>query len=214
VIEDHGKKKKNGAEEFGEGSDPGDGLGVDGVEGEAEGSPKSEDGSVEGSDEQIYQGDYGWVQKDVDEMPTDGVLAKELELRDVGKKLERTIVIGANVGFCLSLTRKVPDFSSENLAEVLAFEDDGILEDLEFVVGDEVVAEGGGVEGKREEDEDGEMEEAGAVRSWRRWNDVRRRYDGAGRWALLRVFAFPGQDYGSLTQGWGERKIEKKEQRA
>jgi len=163
VIEDHGKKKKNGAEEFGEGSDPGDGLGVDGVEGEAEGSPEGEDGGVEGSDKQIHEGNDNGVQEDVNEVPADGMLTKKLELCGVGKKLEGTIVVGADVGFVLGLASEVPDFSCENLAETFAFEDDGILENLELVVGDEVVAQSGGVESEGEEDEDGEMEEAGAA---------------------------------------------------
>jgi len=34
------------------------------------------------------------------------------------------------------------------LTEVFGFENQRILEDLEFVVGDELVAEGGGVEGE------------------------------------------------------------------
>jgi len=96
-------------------------------------------------------------------MPADGMLAKELILGGVEEKLQRAIVVCADVSFSLTLTGEVPNFTGKNLAEVFALQNDRILEDLELVVGDEVVAEGGGVEGEGEEDEDGEVEEAGTV---------------------------------------------------
>lgn len=145
VVKDHGEEKEDGALKFGEGGDPGDGFGVDGMKSEPEGGPEGEEGGVEGSDKQIHEGHDNGVQEEVNEVPADGMLAKELEFGGVGEELEGTIVVGADVGFVTGLASEVPNFSGENLAEIFAFEDDGILEDLEFVVGDEVVAEGGGV---------------------------------------------------------------------
>lgn len=162
VVKDHGEEHKDGTQEFGEGGYPGDGFGVDGMEGEAEGGPEGEEGSVEGSNEQINQGDHSGVQQDVNKVPADGMLSEELEFHDVSKKLERAIVVGANVGFRFGLPSEVPNFAGEDLAEVFALKDDRILEDLELVVGDEVVAEGRGVEDEGEEEEEREMKEAGA----------------------------------------------------
>ena len=199
MVTEHGEEQENGALQFGEGGDPGDGFRVHGMEGEPEGGPESESGSAEGRDQQINQGDHGGVQEDVNEMPANGMLAKELVLRGIDEKLQRPIVVGADVGFRLGLTSKVPDLSREDLAKVLAFENDGILEDLQLVVGDELVAEGGGVEGEGEEDEDGEMEPVGAAggggEGWRGqagW----RRADSVGRGDLLRFFVFSGQGVG------------------
>ena len=57
-----------------------------------------------------------------------------------------------------SAARKGPDITGESQAEILAFEDERILEDLDAVVGHEAVAERGCIEAKREKDENGEME--------------------------------------------------------
>ena len=86
-----------------------------------------------------------------------------------------------------------------------------------MVVGDEFVAESGGVDGEGEEEEEGEMEEAGAAQGgWAAGGNIGggRRGDGGGLERLGRVFAFSGQDYGSLAQGWRERKIGEEELRA
>jgi len=203
VVKEHGEEQEDGALKFGEGGDPGDGFGVDGMESEPEGGPEGEEGGVEGSDEQINEGNDGGVQEDINKVPANGMLAEELVFGGVGEELKGTIVVGADVGFVFGLTSEVPNFTGENLAEIFAFADDGILEDLELVVGDEVVAECGGVEGDGEEDEDGEMEEAGAARfgaTAGRESGGGRSGDGSGLGRLGRVFAFSGQGFGLNLQ--------------
>ena len=107
-------------------------------------------------------------------MPTEWTVSKDLIFRSIAKELQGAIVVAAHAVGLTRLTSEVPYLSSEDPIEVFAFEHKGILKDLEFVVGDEVVAEGGGVEGEGEEDEDGEMEEAGAVRNRGRGGGRRR----------------------------------------
>jgi len=121
----------------------------------------------------------------------------------VRKNPAKAVFTALAIGFVFGLTSEVPNFTGENLAEIFAFADDGILEDLELVVGDEVVAECGGVEGDGEEDEDGEMEEAGAARfgaTAGRESGGGRSGDGSGLGRLGRVFAFSGQGFGLNLQ--------------
>jgi hypothetical protein len=163
VVVQHGEEEKDGALEFGEGGDPSDWLRVHGMKGKPEGGPESESGSAEGGDQKIDKRYDDGVQEDVDEVPAERTIAKEGVFRGITEKLQRTIVVAANTAAFVGIASEVPDFSGKDPAEIFAFNNDGILEDLELVVGNEVVAEGGGVEGEGEEDEEGEMEEAGAA---------------------------------------------------
>src|SRR3984893_14007135 len=94
-------------------------------------------------------------------MPWERIPAEDLVLGRVDKRLKGTIVVASVEGVFLALVGEGPDVAGEGLTEVFGFENQWILEDLEFVVGDELVAEGGGVEGEGEEDEEGGMEGAG-----------------------------------------------------
>src|ERR1700721_3887118 len=138
-------------------------------------------------------------------MPWERIPAEDLILGRVDKRLKGTIVVASVEGVFLALVGEGPDVAGEGLAEVFGLEYEGILEDLEFVVGDEVVAEGGGGEGEGEEDEDGEVEEAGARGRALRG---RRRGDG-GRWSdggwlgdFRRIFGFSGQGVGGDLNLW------------
>ena len=51
--------------EFGEGGDPRDGFGVDGMESEPEGGPKGERGSADGRDKKVDEDDHHGVEEDV-----------------------------------------------------------------------------------------------------------------------------------------------------
>jgi len=161
MIEEHGEEEEEGAEELGESGDPGDGFGVDGMEGEEEGCPEGQGGRGERGDEEVDQGDNGGIEDHVDEMPGERIPAEDLVFGGVDDDLEGAVVIAAVGGVFLTFVGEGPDVAGESLAEIFCFEDQGVLEDLEFVVGDEIVAEGGGVEGERKKDEDGKMEEAG-----------------------------------------------------
>jgi hypothetical protein len=163
MVVQHGEQEKDGALEFGEGGDPSDWLRVHGMKGKPEGGPESESGSAEGSDEEIDKRYDDGVEKNVDEVPAERTIAKDGVFRGIAEKLQRTIVVAANTAAFVGIAGEVPDFSGKDTAEIFAFNNDGILEDLEFVVGDEVVAEGGGAEGEGEEDKEGEMEESGAA---------------------------------------------------
>jgi hypothetical protein len=210
VIEKRREHEKKCALEFGNCSNPGDRFGVDGMQGEEDSGPEGEGGSGEGGDQQVNQGDDSGVEENVNEVPGARVLAKEVVLAGIDEHLERAIVVAAEAGILPALMSEGPNIRGESLVKILAFENQRIHEDLEFVVGDEVVAEGGGVKGEREEDEDGEMEEADAGGGGRAvgGRDDRRRWDDGGVLGILRrVFAFPGQGDGILTQGWRERKI-------
>ena len=163
MVEEHGEEEEDGALKFRKGGDPCDGFGVHGMKSKPEGGPESESGSAEGGDQKIDKRYDEGVQEDVDEVPAKRTIAKDGVFRGIAEKLQRTIVVAANTAAFVGIAGEVPDFSGKDTAEIFAFNNDGILEDLEFVVGDEVVAEGGGVEGEGEEDEEGEMEEAGAA---------------------------------------------------
>jgi len=149
--------------EFGKSGDPGHGFRVHGMKGKPESGPESERGSTKGRDQEIDKGDDNGVQKNIDEVPAKRVVAKDGVFRRVAEELQGAIVIAANAVVLVGVTGEVPNFSCKDTAQVFAFNNDGVLEDLEVVVGDEVVAEGGGVECEGEEDEEGEMEEAGAA---------------------------------------------------
>ena len=162
MVEEHSEEQKDRALEFRKRGDPGDRLRVHGVEGKPESSPESESGSAEGRNQEIDKHHDHGVQQDVDEVPAERVAAKKRVFRSVAEQLQGAIIVTAHTVVFVGLPSEVPNFAREDLAEVLALEDNGILKDLEFVVGDEVVAKGGGVEGEGEEEEKGEMEEAGA----------------------------------------------------
>ena len=149
--------------EFGKSGDPCDGFRVHGMKGKPERGPESESGSAEGRDEEIDERHDDGVQKNVDEVPAERVVAKDGVFRRVAEELQGAIVVAANAVVLVGVTGEVPDFSCEDTTQAFAFNNDGVLEDLEVVVGDEVVAEGGCVEGQGEEDEEGEMEEAGTA---------------------------------------------------
>jgi len=87
-------------------------------------------------------------------MPQERIAAEKLVFGAVDEDLEGAIVVAAVGGVFLAFVRERPDVTSEGLTEIFCFEDEGILEDLEFVVGDEIVAECGGVEGEGEQDQD------------------------------------------------------------
>ena len=163
MVEEHGEEEEDGALKFRKGGDPCDGFGVHGMKSKPEGGPESESGSAEGGDQKIDKRYDEGVQEDVDEVPAERVVAKEGVFRGIAEELQGAIVVAANIVVFVGLTGEVPDFTGEDTAQVFALDNDGVFEDLEVVVGDEVVAEGGSVEGKGEEDEEGEMEEACAV---------------------------------------------------
>ena len=132
-------------------------------------------------------------------MPWERIAAEKLVFGAVDEDLEGAIVVAAVGGVFLAFVRERPDITSEGLAEIFCFEDERILEDLDVVVGDETVAEGGGVEDQGEEDECRKVKPVGAARSgWRRLSGpIGRRWCnelvGRGVW---RLFVFSGQGVG------------------
>jgi len=164
TVKEHGEEQEEGTLEFGKCSDPGNGLGMDGMQSEPEGGPKGEHRGAEGSDQEIEEGDDGGVQENVDEMPGEGMRTKEAVLGGVGERLQGPIIIAGGFGILLAFVSECPNVAGESSAEVLAFQNQGILEDLELVVGNELVAESGGVEGDGKEDKESEVK---AVPGWR-----------------------------------------------
>ena len=126
------------------------------------------------------------------------MFAEDVVLTCIDEHLEGAVVVAAEAGVFLASMGERPDIRREGLVKILAFENQRIHEDLEFVVGDELVAEGGGIEGERQKDQDGEMQEADAI--WRRGRGIRAGC-GVGRGKIRGVLMFSGQGYGSLTQG-------------
>jgi len=116
VVEEHGEEEEDGALEFGKGGDPGDRFRVHGMKGKPERGPESERGSAEGGDQDIDKRDDDGVQKGVDEVPAERVVAKGGVFRDVAEELQGAVIVAANMVVFVGLTGEVPDFSSKDSA--------------------------------------------------------------------------------------------------
>jgi len=80
-------------------------------------------------------------------MPWERIPAENLVFGSEDEELEGSVVVAAEGGVFFAFASKGPDVAGEGLAEILPFQNQRVLEDLEFVVGNEIVAEGGGIEG-------------------------------------------------------------------
>lgn len=170
AIVEHGKEQEEGAEKFREGGDPGDGFGVHGMESEDEGRPEGEEWRVERDKDEINENDDGGVEKHVHDMPIERIGPPDLVFGCVKEGLEGAIIVRAVDGGVLWAASKGPDIAGEGKGQILGLEDEGVLEDLDAVVGDKAVAECGSVEGKGDQDEDDEVKGFPGARPGRRRN--------------------------------------------
>jgi hypothetical protein len=83
MVEKHGEEQKDRALKFGKGGDPCDGLRVHGMEGKPESGPESQSGSAERRDQEIDKSDDNGIEKDVNEVPAERVVAEDGVFRGV-----------------------------------------------------------------------------------------------------------------------------------
>lgn len=96
-------------------------------------------------------------------MPEPRALAEELELEGIDDELERAVIVAAGAFHCICRMSEGPDIAGKGLGEIAGFRNDGVQEDLHFVVGDEIVAESGKVESEGNKEEESEVEKRGAA---------------------------------------------------
>src|SRR5262249_41071097 len=150
-------QKKESAKKFGQSGDPGDWLAMHGVKSETKRGPEGERRRLQGNEKDVDSHNHGGIQKNVDEMPRQRVGAPQMILDRVNDGLQGAIIVGSVDRAFPGGTGEGPDVARKGETEVLGLQDQGVLQDLDAVVGDEAVAERGGVKSDGNENQNDEM---------------------------------------------------------